>query len=416
MFFTGWAGYNKNMSTILAVDDSELNLKLVAAALQADGHEVLTARDATQALEMAEQARPALAILDVMMPDMDGYTLCRRLRRMPATAHIPIMILTSLSELEEKLKAFEAGADDFLAKPFQPEELRARVNVLLRRASAAITAVTTDQKGQTLAVFSLRGGVGVSTLAVNLAVGLAQIWPFPIALADLALVNGQGALMLDLPLRNTWGDLAHIPAEEIDSEVIESVLLRHDVGVHVLAAPRRPEEAELLTGEQVTRVLELLRSRYQYLVLDLPHDFSETTLAALDAADRVLLLLSPELAAVRCASIALDVFDQLGYPPEKTTLVLNRTFRGKGLPRPEIEKALGREIRVVISHAAGTLVPSLIMGRPPALEDPEAPIGALFEDLAYFWSKQEHKQSPPDTGREGYQRVLRRARERRKKK
>ncbi|RME87501.1 MAG: response regulator [Anaerolineae bacterium] len=404
------------MTTILVVDDSELNRKLVSAALQADGHEVHTAENAAQALEMAGRLRPSMAILDVMMPDMNGYELCRRLRQMTVTAHIPIMILTSLSELDEKLKAFEAGADDFLAKPFQPEELRARVKVLLRRATMAPSTAAVGQQGKALAIFSLRGGVGVSTLAVNLAVGLAQVWPFPVALVDLALVNGQSALMLDLPLRNTWSDLSHIPAEELDAEVIDRVLLRHDAGVHVLAAPRRPEEAELLGEAQVGRVLALLRERYQYLIFDLPHDFSETTLAALDAADQILLLLSPELAATRCASIALDAFEQVGYTAEKITLVLNWTFPGKGLPRQEIEKALGREIRIVIPYAAETLIPSLTLGKPPTLQAPNTPLAALFEDLAYFLSKKEHKQAPPDPQREGYRRVMQRAKARQQRK
>lgn len=398
---------------ILVVDDNEMNRKMVSAILGKEGYEVVTACDAADALQILDVVTPALAILDVMMPDMDGFELCRRLRRRPDTAALPIIILTALSELDERLKAFEAGADDFMAKPFQPQELAARVKVLLRRAAPQV-AMRPETRAEVTALFSLRGGVGVSTLATNLSIGLAQVWAQPVALVDLSLVNGVSALMLDLPLRNSWADLANIKAEEIDQEVVGRVLLKHASGVHVLAAPRRPEDAELLSGEQVERALDVLSHQVHYLVLDLAHDFSEVTLTALDKADRILLLLSPELAAVRCASIALDAFRRVGYAAEKIHLVLNWTFKGKGLPRAEIEKTLGQKIEVVFPYAEDTLVAALTLGKPPTFVEPTGPVGALFEDLAYYWSKEEHKKTPPQPLPEGYVRVRERAKAKQK--
>jgi pilus assembly protein CpaE len=393
---------------ILVVDDSEMNLKLVSAILHKEGYEVATALNAELALKYVEGVTPDIAILDVMMPDMDGFELCRRLRQRKDTAHIPIMMLTALSELDERLKAFEAGADDFLAKPFQPQELVARIKVLLRRAAPQIKTEKALE-AEVSAVFSLRGGVGVSSIATNLSVGLAQIWAQPVTLVDMALVNGMSALMLDLPLRNSWGDLAGIVAAEIDQEVVERVLLKHESGLNVLAAPRRPQEAEMLTELQVNRVFEFLRQQNHYIIIDLPHDFSTTTLAALDQVDRILLLVSPELAAIRCASIALDVFQQLGFAKEQIKLVLNWTFKGKGLPRAEIEKTLGQNIEVVIPYVDESLVAALTLGKPPVFQEPAGPVGALFEDLAYFWSKEAHKKNPPKPTTEGYHRVRERA-------
>lgn len=398
---------------ILVVDDNEMNLKMVAAILSREGYEVTEAPDAARALKVVDSAIPDLAILDVMMPDMDGFELCRRLRHRPDTAAIPIIILTALSELDERLKAFDAGADDFVAKPFQPQELLARVKVLLRRAVQQV-ALGKETRGETTAVFSLRGGIGISTLATNISIGLAQIWDKPVALVDLSLVNGMDALMLDLPLRNSWSDLASIKVDEIDQDVVNRVLLRHESGLQVLAAPRRPHETDVLKADQVKKVLQLLRSQFHYVVLDLAHDFSEVTLTALDEADSILLLLSPELAAVRCASIALDAFHQIGYSKEKIRLVLNWTFRGKGLPRAEIEKTLGQKIDVVFPYADETLVAALTVGRPPAFTEPDSPVGALFEDLAYYWSNEEHKKNPPKPFPAGYARVRERARAKQK--
>ncbi len=394
---------------ILVVDDTELNLKMVGSILQKDGYEVITARNGVEALEVIKTSPPALAILDVMMPDMDGYTLCGLLRQTPATAKIPIIILTALSGVDDKIKAFDSGADDFLAKPFEPQELRARIKVLLRRVSERTAVQSNVVTGKVIAVFSLRGGVGVSMLSSNLAASLAQIWGSPSVLVDLAFMNGQSALLMDLPLRNTWADLGRSLANEIDIDQINSVLLHHDAGIYVLASPRRPEDAEMITAEQVQRAIELLRTYYHYIVLDLPHDFSETTLAGLDMADQILLMLAPETASVRCAGNALETFAHLNYPPDQTLLILNWPFKGKGLPRAGIESALKKEINIVIPYAGDAVVSSIMYGKPSALQTPLDPLGAFLEDLAYLYSKEEHKQNPPENVRDRIKRVKERA-------
>jgi len=320
-----------------------------------------------------------------------------------------------LTDVENKIKAFDSGADDFLAKPFEPQELRARVKVLLRRVSEQEPVKRNAVSGKVIAAFSLRGGSGVSMLASNLAASFTQIWGTPAALVDLAFVNGQSALFLDLPLRTTWTDLARSPSNEMDIDMLNSVLLRHDAGVHVLASPRRPEDAGTITPEHVQRAIELLRLHYHYIVLDLPHDFLETTLAGLDMADHILLLTCAETAAVRCAANALGTFEQLGYPPDRTTLVLNWPFEGKGLPRAGIEAALNKEIGVVIPYAGDMVVSSIMYGKPPTLQIPLNALGAFLEDLAYRYSKEEHKQNPPASAGEGLKRIKGRVQARQKK-
>lgn len=402
-------------TSILVVDDNEITLKLVTATLQSDGYEIHTAQNGTEALEKAARIRPAMAILDVMMPDMDGYTLCQRMRQMPATATIPILILTAFGEINEKLQAFEAGADDFMPKPFQPPELQARVRVHLRRMQAQAANIPADSNAKKIAVFSLRGGIGVSSVAVNLAAGLAQLWKTPTLLIDMALANGQAALMFDLPLRNTWADLGKNSPDELDMEMFRKVLLRHESGVDVIAAPQRIADAERVTAAHVSRVLELAQAQYHYLVIDLPHDFSETTLAALDQADIIIHMLAPDLASVRCASGAMDVFDELGYDPEKIHLALNWTFPSKGLARKEIETALQKPVKVVIPHIPDAMVNALMIGKPLALEAEENPASALFEDLAYYWSKEEHKNKAPAQPGKVYLRVQERMQKRAQK-
>lgn len=400
---------------ILAVDDDPMNLKLVVATLGKEGFEVLTASNGKDGLQKAEELLPDLVILDVMMPELDGYQVCNLLRKNPKTANLPVMMLTSLSSVEQKIKGFDAGADDYLAKPFAPDELIAHVKALMRR-KVSESEVKLEANGKIISIFSLRGGVGVSTLASNLASGLALLWNEPSVLVDLSLAAGQSALMFNLPYRRSWGSLARLSIEEIDPLVVNEVLLQHSSGVRILAASPQPEQNEYLTAEKVTHVLKILCSQFSYIVLDLPHDFQETTLAGLDASHEIILMLSPDLAAVRAAVCALSVFETLKYPKEIIRLVENWIFPKGGLPRGDIEKALGRTIDVQIPYASEQIVKAINIGAPPVYSEPQSPLGALFEDMAFLLSRESHRKSKPQTPTQAWVRVVRRIQQRQSKK
>jgi pilus assembly protein CpaE len=397
---------------ILVVDDSAMNLKLVVASLAPAGYEIVTAQNGREALLRAETLLPDMIILDVQMPEMNGYEACRRLRRNPHFSMRPIMILTANNSLEERVRGLEAGADDYMAKPFEAAELQARVKALLRRfVPNAVTPITTQ--GKVISAFSLRGGVGVSTIAINLAAGLAQIWEQPAALVDMVLTSGQSALMFNLPLRTTWADLAAVPSEDIDYELVERRMLAHPSGVHVLAAAPRPEQSELITADKVASVLGHLRDHFSYVVIDLPHDFRETTLTALDASDQVLAVLAPEIASVSAAACMLDVFDQIGYSREKVNLVLNATFDRGALARKDIEATLKMPISTVIPFAHDHFVNALNRGVPPVIEMPGKPLGALLEDWAFNLSSEQHRTQRPEKPGPALQRIAQRAQQRR---
>jgi pilus assembly protein CpaE len=263
-----------------------------------------------------------------------------------------------------------------------------------------------------IAVYSLRGGVGVSSVAANLVAALAQLWGQGPTLVDLAFNAGQSALMLNLPFRHTWADLAPIPTADLEMDLLRQILLQHASGAQVLAASPRPEQNEQLTAAKVARVLHLLAEGVPYVMLDLPHDFSETTLAGLDAADEILLLLAPELASVRSTVCALDVFAKLDYPPEKVRLLLNWTFQKNGLARKDIEAAIKRPIDLVIPYAAEAMVAAINLGRPPVLSDPNAPLASLFEDLAFLLSADAQKKQRPAAPSDTWKRVVSRIQQR----
>ena len=118
---------------ILVVDDNDINLKLVSKVLELGGYRVITARNAKAAFQIVQESVPDLAILDVMMPDMDGYELCRTLRQPPINAKFPIIMLTAMSDEVEHSLAMQAGADDLWSKPFDMDQMQSRLEALLTK-------------------------------------------------------------------------------------------------------------------------------------------------------------------------------------------------------------------------------------------------------------------------------------------
>ena len=386
------------MARVLVVDDDPIIRKVTASVLSRLGYQISTATNGMEGLAAVQTEKPDIVITDVMMPELDGYELTRRLRRDPQFARIPILVLTSRSELEEKLHAFEAGADDYMSKPFEPAELAARLSKLLRWREALLASSEPSHEAKDarlIAVHSLRGGIGCSSLAVNIALGLRGLWEGPTVLLDMAPTAGQVALMLDASLKRTWADLARFDPGELDSDLVKTVIGTHESGLDFIAAPTYPEDAESLTTELVSSTLDLLSASYEYVVMDLAHDFGIGALQALDAADVILLLLAPEMSSVRAAAAALDTYEKLGYDHNKVRLVLNWTFQHHGLARKSIEQALHHPISLVLPFAPDRFVVAINHGRPLLYNRPDDPVSAMLEDLAFRLSKEQHQTIPP---------------------
>ena len=132
---------------ILVVDDEKELVKLVTFNLSIAGYDILSAKNGIEALEISEQENPDLIILDIMLPRIDGWEVCRRLRQNPHTTNIPIIMLSALSEVDDKLKGFDLGIDDYVTKPFSPRELVVRVKRVLARSENRVLTPKTIKIG-----------------------------------------------------------------------------------------------------------------------------------------------------------------------------------------------------------------------------------------------------------------------------
>ena len=406
------------MTRILVIDDEPINHQLVGRALAPLQWEIHFAEDGKTGISQARSLKPDIIITDVMMPDVSGYEVTRILRRELQFSATPILVLTAQSGLEDKLKSFEVGADDHLTKPFEAAELVGRVTALLRRVEAVKASridVPVGEQARMIAVHSLRGGTGSSSLAVNLGIGLFSLWREPTILIDLTMTAGQVALMLNMSLKRTWADIAHYSAKDLDSDSLNSIISGHESGLNFIAAPTFPSEADTLRPETLGAALHLVKRQYQYIVADLPHDFSEVALQALDAADIILMVASPDMASVRAVNAALDTYDKLGYAKEKIRLVLSAIFPHSVLTKEKIETALRMPAIATIPYVQNLFVDSINLGQPLVLGRPKEPVSGLLEDFAFHLSKDTQKKSRPENPTETWKRVYQRYQQKKSK-
>jgi pilus assembly protein CpaE len=385
------------LSKVLVVDDDRLSLTIVEDSLRAAGLEVETAHSGEEALQKVTMFDPDVIVLDVVMPGLDGFEVARRLRKDSRRALTPIIMLTTKGGIADKMTAFQAGADDYLTKPFDPVELELRVKVHLARTRAALGAQRSRPRGKVITVFSLRGGCGVTSLAVNIAVSLAQMWQVEVPLLDLSLESGHAALMLDLRPKYTLGELAREELSDLESGLLYGHLAAHESGVRVMAAPKRAEDSSLVTPSLVERVLTALREQFEYVVIDTPSALTDVTLTTLDTSDLIVLVVTPEIAGVKVTVNTLDIFAALGYAQERLLVVVNHLFPRGELPTESIQASLRAAVVDGISYDCVAFVEAINKGVPFVLGRPASQAAAEVERLAYQLSKPEMQQSKPQS-------------------
>ncbi len=360
------------MARILVIDDDIDLLHMTRLMLQRGGHEVIVTADSTDGITKAQQMHPDMAIVDVMMPGMNGYQVVRRLRSEPSTAEIVVLILTARAQPVDRDAALAARADDYMAKPVAPAELLKKVNELLSKRSQAVMPTKLA-----LTVFSLRGGVGVTTVAANM--GLAfQSAGRRTCLVDLCTRSGHMAMQFRLQAKASWVDL--LPQMNVmGPATVEKALLKHKTGLAVLAAPFLPP-VQPVDGEALAKLLNIVKSLCDTVVIDSSGALDITTRTALGISDSVIVMMTPEVASLQTTAAMLRMFNTMGIQGDKLILVSNQVTPRAGLSTAAIEKALGRAVKVAIPYEEAQAV-ALGQGSPLTLSNPDASLPMAIRQI-----------------------------------
>jgi pilus assembly protein CpaE len=281
---------------------------------------------------------------------------------------IPLLVLLDDAERERSHDCVVAGARGCLVRPVDPNTLvRTIVQVhdraARRRRQLESERIGGDRMAQLTAVRGVKGGVGSTVVATNLAVAIQRQTKKRVLLIDANFFGGDVPVALDIaPNRNIADLIPHVDA--LDEDLLESIVVMHTSGVAVLAAPTELERAETIRPDGFQRLIEALRSRYDHVIVDASPFLDQNSLLALDLSDLILLVCTPELAALKNAARFLQLGTDFGYPETKMRLIVNRAKSPGAVGRADIEKHLQYRISCTIPNDASSVVRALNRGEP----------------------------------------------------
>ncbi|BCV23447.1 CpaE family protein [Gelria sp. Kuro-4] len=345
------------------------------------------AADGCEAVSLAEELKPDVILMDINMPRLDGIGATEQISvNVPQCA---IIIISIQGEREYLRKAMAAGAREYLIKPFSADELanairrvdesQKRRNIYLTSPMGANASPALRQKGKIITFFCTKGGVGKTTLACNLAVALAQETGKKVALVDLDLTAGDAAVMLNINPGSTIADLVQ-EQETLDFQLVDVFLVPHLSGTRVLPAPLSPEQAELVHASHVEQLLKILQENFDYIIVDTAPLYSDINLGALEASDRIALVLNQDLTTLKHVKTALDIMKTLNCE-SKVRIILNQQS-SEGLKVKELEKTLNTAITAAVPEDTKTVRSAVNKGVPFVMAQPYAKVAAAVKELS----------------------------------
>jgi pilus assembly protein CpaE len=381
---------------LLIVDDVPETRENIRKLLQFEPDIVVVgiARTGVEAVQVAEETQPDVVLMDINMPDMDGIRATEALLEKVPFAQI--VILSVQSEADYMRRAMLAGARDFLAKPPSGDELVSTIRLVSKRAKEqrkklakpAVEAAPpgdgrgpggTRPLGKLVTVYSPKGGVGCSMLATNLAVGLNSD-ETPTVLVDTNFQFGDVAVFLNLQVKNSFIDLA-ARSEELEIDFVNEVLIPHDSGLKVLAAPPRPEMADEINAEQVRRVLAFLKAHYAYVLVDTSSTMDDIALAALDLSDLLVAVATTEIPSIKDVRLLFDLLAVLEFHKQAIFFVINKFDRRTGITAEAVAENLKQPVEATIPFDERSVLESINRGVPLLLGDKSRPIAKNLLDL-----------------------------------
>ncbi|MDH7479023.1 MAG: response regulator [Syntrophomonadaceae bacterium] len=380
---------------VLIVDDVDETRQSIKRLLQFEASIKIVgeASSGAEAIRQAEVLKPDVILMDINMPGTDGLTATEAIST--SFPFMNIIIISVQGETEYIKRAMLAGAREYLVKPFTGEELVNTIRQVYRlekiRHSSYQSIPATVQpvtNPQVVTVFSNKGGVGKTTISVNLAVALQQAYKARVVLVDLDLQFGDVGVMLNLVPSRTMVDLI-TEGGEITPGLIDEYL--EDKGeLNVLSAPLKPEYAELVNGAQVEKFIKALSQLYEFIVIDTAATFNEVTLTALDLSNLIFLVGTQDLPTIKNLRLSLEVLEALHHTG-KTRLVVNRQSSEMGIKTDDLERALNFQVSCEIPNEVKTVISAINRGIPFVEAAPQARVSQAIRKLAAM--VKEHQES-----------------------
>jgi len=337
---------------------------------------VSVAKGVNEGIRTVRGSKPDILILDLLKDPGRTLEWVERLKlEFPDMA---IFVSSETATTDLIMSAMRAGAQEFLVRPIDSNELKKAVEKVLK-TKEQVKAVPAS--GTIIAVFSKKGGLGVTTLAVNLGVALSQGAQKKAALVDLDLQLGDVSSFLNLSPDYNILDACNEDGG-IDAVKLQSCMTRHDSGVFVLAEPKNPAESENISSSQINQILRHLRSMFSYVVVDTPHVFDSKTLQVFELSDHIIVVVVPNISSIRATKKTLGALKDLGYTRDKVRVVVNRVGKKDPIKSDQIEKTLHYPVSWVVPNDYAVVIEAINTGYPLVSQKGNSNVAKSIWELA----------------------------------
>lgn len=371
-----------HLTVIIIDEDPAVRSLLQTTLLGIPGVEILAETDSlVYGYELIRQNRPKMVFMDLRD---DASKSLDTARRISSYFKDVVLVASGRGMTLDVVKAcMEAGIRDFLERPFGAEQIRDTLEK--HKLALGADSGSGDRTGRIVTVFSNKGGLGKTTIAVNLALALSETIGRPVALVDLNLQLGDITTFLDVEPKQTIVDIAR-NIGRVDAAYLEGSLAQYKTKtgtVYVLADPLHVEDAEEVTADQINAVLTVLRATFEYVIIDTTTSFDSKTLAALDFADHILLVSMVNLPSIRSSQRLLNLFERLGYDQQKIKLVVNRYMQGEEITLEDVEETLEHPVFWKIPNNYSVVMSAINRGIPISMVENSKPLEKNFLELAH---------------------------------
>ena len=364
---------------VLVIDSDDLNKEILKKDLeQIDEVELASeVKNLAQGSKAIRETTPDIVILE--LPKDSKKTLEWTQRTKLEFPGINIFVASEDKTPELIISAMRAGAQEFLSRPIDAKELKQAIDKVLKIREQI--KAHTPETGRIISVFSKKGGLGVTTIAVNLAVALSQQSNKKAAIIDLDLQLGDVTSFLNLSPEYSILDTCN-PNDQVDSVKLQSCMTRHKSGVFFLAEPKNPLDSENISRSQINQILGHLNSMFSYVIVDTPHMFDPKTLEVFELSDHIIVVTVPNISSLRATKKALTTFKGMGYGPDKVKVVVNRASKRDSLKPDEIAKTLHNPVSWVIPNDYKVAEDALNSGIPLVQNNARSKVGKSILELA----------------------------------
>jgi pilus assembly protein CpaE len=370
---------------ILVVDqDFETRAELQKGLVRAQFIVVGGVGYGAEALSLAAELKPNAVLVGVEDPPARALQTIQSLVELLPDS--PVLAYSSLTDAESARRAVVAGARDYMTKPLKTEEVVKAVQAALAQhqrrmqLQAGDSATALKSSGMVITVFGAKGGIGKTTIAINLATAFVAINAGSAVIVDIDTVFGDAAMMLDLPVEASLVEAAE-RVDELDRETLNSYLVRHHSGVKVMPAPFEPMDSRNVSTEAVEKVLNLLAQTHDFVIVDCPATFTDLVAVALEKATVILLMTSLDITSIKNTTTALKLLSSGINNDDKIKLVVNHATNANSLREEDVSKVLRREVFWSIPHDE-EIASSAQLGAPVVTDRPTSRVSETITELA----------------------------------